>query len=83
MLCTPNVRLQSADCLSARRLQSNCRVRPQSGGCRRWKWKRAEERREGVGADANRYLCGLTDGVPAGQIDELLLFQSEQMWSER
>lgn len=34
------------------------------------------EGREGRGGDAeaNRYLCGLTDGVPAGQTDELLLF---------
>lgn len=79
MLCTPNVRLQSADCLSARRLQSNCRARQEGGGCRRRKWKRAEKRKGAVGrggkadADANRYLCGLTDGVPAGQTDELLL----------
>lgn len=34
---------------------------------------RGEGRRAGSRADANRYLCGLTDGVPAGQTDELLL----------
>lgn len=33
---------------------------------------RGEERRGGEW-EANRYLCGLTDGVPAGQTDELLL----------
>lgn len=35
--------------------------------------RRGEEGRAGGGGEANRYLCGLTDGVPAGQTDELLL----------
>lgn len=31
------------------------------------------EGRRGSGVEANRYLCGLTDGMPAGQTDEPLL----------
>lgn len=36
-------------------------------------------RRGGEDAEANRYLCGLTDGVPAGKTDELLLFHVNRL----